>query len=76
MKRLDIAWRMQPTVNFELSINNFKKYLENNGFRESTEGYIGNVRRYLEFYRTDRQSSQDILRFQEALHDLKLSRST
>lgn len=77
MKRLDIEWRMQPTVNFELSINNFKRYLENNGFRESTvEGYIGNIRRYLEFCKTDRPSSQDILRFQEALHDLKLSRST
>jgi integrase/recombinase XerD len=77
MKRLDIEWKMQPIANFDLSTKSFKRYLENNGFRESTvEGYIGNAHRYLKFCGTERPSANDILRFQASLHDSKLSRST
>jgi hypothetical protein len=70
---------MENTANpyFRIIIKNFKRYLENKGFRESTiEGYLGNISRYLEFCGTHKPSPQDISRFQGALHDLKLSRST
>jgi len=61
MKRLDIEWRMQSTHILELSISNFKRYLENRGFRESTvEGYVGNISRYLEFCGTHKPSPQQL----------------
>lgn len=48
MKRLDIDWNIHTTPDFEAALKRFRRYLEDNGFRNSTiEGYVGNVGRYL-----------------------------
>ena len=77
MKRLDIDWNLHTTTDFEAALKRFKRYLEDNGFRNSTiEDYVGNVGRYLKFVATDKSSEKDRISFRDELHNSKLSRST
>ena len=77
MKRLDIDWNIHTTTDFEAALKRFKRYLEDNGFRNSTiEGYVGNVGRYLKFVATDKPSEKDRISFRDELHNSKLSRIT
>jgi len=77
MKRLDIDWNVHATTDFEPALRSFRRYLEDNGFRESTiEGYVGNVGRYLKFAGTDKPSEKDRITFRDELHNSKVSRST
>lgn len=77
MKRMNINWDIVPTTDFEPSLKRFRRYLENQGMRETTiTGYIGNVGRYLKFAESDRPSNQDLERFRDLLSEKKVSRST
>jgi len=77
MKRLGIDWNVHTKTDFEPSLRRFRRYLEDNGFRESTiEGYVDNVGRYLKFAGTDKTSEKDRITFRDESHNSKLSRST
>ncbi|MCJ7445890.1 MAG: site-specific integrase [Methanotrichaceae archaeon] len=74
---LHVDWSIKHLKNFDSALNRFKRYLENNGLRDSTiVGYIGNVARYLKFAGTDRPTLQNANDFRDNLHDRKISRST
>jgi integrase/recombinase XerD len=74
---MNINWDIVPTTDFEPSLKRFRRYLENQGMRETTiTGYIGNVGRYLKFAESDRPSNQDLERFRDLLSEKKVSRST
>ena len=53
------------------------RYLKDQGLRDSTiQGYLGNVRRYLNFSKTTKPTTKDREKFREFLYSEKLSRST
>lgn len=53
------------------------RYLKDNGLRDSTiQGYLGNVRRYLNFSKTIKPTTKDLEKFREFLYSQNLSRST
>ena len=77
MAKIDVDWSIPKTTNFDQMLRRFQRYLEDRGDRESTiEEYLGNVKRYLAFSKTDRPSLTDWQTYKECLHDRKLSRST
>lgn len=78
MQRItDTNWSIKVTTDFEPSLNRFRRYLEDQGRRETTiEGYLGNVNRYLKFAKTDRPLDHDLERFRNSLAEKKTSRST
>ena len=62
---------------FNPALLQFKRYLESNGFRESTITiYIDRVKRYLQFAGINQPSQSDFDNFRDVLHSKKLSRST
>lgn len=77
MQLLAVDWSMPANTNLEPVIKRFKRYLEDNGIRESTiKLYTGNAERYLRFVGTDKPIPKDWEDFRASLHDKKLSRST
>jgi integrase/recombinase XerD len=76
-KKLAVNWRKAGSTNFDNAIQRYRRYLEDQGLRDSTvEEYAGNAGRYLQFVRTGRPSTEDYERFRESLHEWRLSRST
>lgn len=77
-KRLNVDWSNVAEIkDLSPALKRFKNYLRNKGFRESTyEPYIGSVRRYLEFAKTDQPSVEDADKFRQMLLDKNLARST
>ncbi len=77
MSKLNINWRRKIVSNFDLILQQYKRYLEDKGFRDSTiQGYLGNVSRYLRFAKCKKPSAQDANDFRELLRSRGLSRST
>ena len=63
-------WSMDRAKNFETSLNSYRNYLADNGFRYSTiDGYISNITRYLKFAGTERSSGQQAAHFRNNLDD-------
>lgn len=76
-RRLDVDWHREAFVDFEMPLRRYKRYLEDQGFRESTvESYVGNAGRYLKFAKTDRPATETATLFRDTLHDRNLARST
>jgi integrase/recombinase XerD len=78
-KRISVDWRAitSPENYIDRSLDKFRVYLTDKGFRESTiEGYIGNVKRYLRFSNSDHPARENYNQFRELLYSSKLSRST
>lgn len=76
-RKLAVNWDRTRSIDFNKAIKKYKRYLEDQGLRNSTiEEYIGNAGRYLRFAKTDRPSMDDYESFRESLHEWKLSRST
>ncbi len=74
---IDVDWSIPKTTDFNQALRRYKRYLEDQGIRETTiRMYSGNVKRYLVFSGTDRPSFQDWDNFKGTLHDSKLARST
>jgi integrase len=77
MRRLEIDWERDTSGDFSPSLQRYKRYLIDIGFRESTiDSYAGHVGRYLEFAGTDRPLAEAAKQFRQILHDRELSRST
>lgn len=75
--KVNVDWSIPKSNKFGQALKRFKRYLEDQGHRQSTiEGYLGNVKRYLVFSGTDHPSLQDWQNFKDQMHDRKLSRST
>jgi len=76
-RKLDFDWNRVVLVDFEMPLRRYRRYLEDQGFRESTvESYVGNVGRYLKFAKTDRPTTDTATCFRDTLHDKNLARST
>lgn len=76
-KKLEVNWHLGVPVDFEMPLKRYRRYLEDQGFRESTlESYVGNVGRYLKFAKTDRPTTDTATCFRDTLHDKNLARST
>lgn len=76
-KRLDINWHKKISVDPNMPLKRYKRYLQDIGFRESTiDSYVGHVGRYLNFAGTDNPSTDSAVKFRDTLHDRNLSRST
>lgn len=76
-KKLEVNWHLGVPVDFEMPLRRYRRYLEDQGFRESTlESYVGNVGRYLKFAKTDRPTTDTATCFRDTLHDKNLARST
>jgi integrase/recombinase XerD len=76
-RKLAVDWNRAEFINFDNAIKRFRRYLKDQGFRDSTiEEYAGNTSRYLRFAKTERPSEKDYERFRESLNEWKLSRST
>ncbi|MGV8127504.1 MAG: tyrosine-type recombinase/integrase [Methanothrix sp.] len=76
-KKLAIKWHLEESVDLGAPLRRYKRYLEDQGFRQSTvESYVGNVKRYLDFAQTDRPSIDTAAIFRDSLHDRNLGRST
>lgn len=77
LHRVTVDWSIAITTNFEPSLKRFRRYLEDQGIRDTTiTNYIGNVLRYLKFAKTDHPSTQDLERFRDYLAEKKVGRST
>lgn len=77
MHRVAVDWSIATSTNFEPSLKRFRRYLEDQGIRESTIiGYIGNICRYLKFTKTNQPSHQDLELFRDYMADRKMARST
>ena len=77
--KLNIDWNLKniSEKNYSLEISKFQRYLKDKGFRQSTlEGYVGNVRRYLEFSKATKPTAKDLEKFRDYLYSKNLSRST
>jgi integrase/recombinase XerD len=75
--KLNIDWKKPEVNKTDRNIKKFRLFLEEKGFRESTiENYLGNVKRYLKFSKTDHPSLDEFKKFRESLHSWKLSRNT
>jgi integrase/recombinase XerD len=76
-KKLEVNWTRESSVDFDIPIRRYGRYIEDLGFRESTvESYVGLVTRYLKFANTDRPTVEAAARFRDSLHDRNLARST
>ena len=77
-KRLNIDWGCADGIkDINPALKRFKNYLRDKGFRDSTIGpYVGCIRRYIEFAKTDHPSTDDATKFRQMLFDKNLSRST
>ncbi|MGD0951065.1 MAG: tyrosine-type recombinase/integrase [Methanotrichaceae archaeon] len=77
-KRLNVDWSNTSEIkDLSPALKRFENYLRNKGFRDSTlEPYIGYVRRYLEFAKTDQPSAMDANEFRMTFIDKRLARST
>ena len=65
------------TNDFRPALIQYRRYLEDNGFRKSTiNSYIDRAGRYLQFAETDRPSPNALDHFRKTLHSRHLSRST
>jgi hypothetical protein len=77
LQRISVDWSIASTTEFEPSLKRFRRYLEDQGIRESTiTGYVGNIHRYLKFAGTIQPSPQDLDRFKDYMADRKMARST
>jgi integrase/recombinase XerD len=77
MHRVAVDWSIATSTDFEPSLKRFRRYLEDQGIRESTIiGYIGNIGRYLKFAKTNQPSHQDLELFRDYMADRKMGRST
>jgi integrase/recombinase XerD len=76
--KLEVDWsRETKESDLKPALSRYRRYLTNMGFRESTiEFYVFRAGKYLEFAKTDQPSSEDFIRFREALQDKRLARST
>jgi integrase/recombinase XerD len=77
-KRLNIDWGRRDGIgDLSPALKRFGNYIRDRGFRDATvEPYVGGVRRYLEFAKTDQPSAEDADRFRQMLLDKNLARST
>jgi site-specific recombinase XerD len=76
-KKVQVDWSISKNNNFEQVLYRFRRYLEGLGHSNATiDGYLGNLKRYLVFSRSDRPTMKDWQSFNESLHDRKLGRST
>ena len=75
--RVAVDWTLSPIARFDNSIKKYKRYLQDQGLRESTmAGYIGNLERYLDYVKTDEPSAADFEAFRHHLQDLDVKRNT
>jgi hypothetical protein len=58
-KRLALDWSIKARIeDFRPTLLRFRKYLVDNGFRNSTiESYVGHVGRFLEFAKSERPAA-------------------
>lgn len=76
-RRLEIDWHRDTSADFNLSLQRFKRYLKDIGFRDSTvESYIGHVGRYLKYTGTDKPPIDSAKVFRQILHEKRLSSSS
>jgi integrase/recombinase XerD len=77
MLRMQVDWSIKAHTDVDLSLSRFRRYLEHQGFRESTiQGYVSNISRYLKCINDNNPTIQDATQFMDHLHDWKISRST
>lgn len=77
--KLKIDWSLKNNSEngYGLDTSKYIRYLKDRGLRDSTiQGYLGNVRRYLNFSKTTKPTTKDLEKFREFLYSEKLSRST
>lgn len=76
-RRLEINWKRDTSGDFSVSLQRYKRYLKDIGFRESTiDSYVGQVGRYLKFAGTDKPPIESATQFRQILHEKRLSRSS
>jgi integrase/recombinase XerD len=76
-RRIEIDWKRDTSGDFSIPLQRYKRFLEDNGFRDSTiDSYVGHVGRYLKFSGTDKPSVEAAGQFRQVLHEKRLSRST
>jgi integrase/recombinase XerD len=76
-RRLEIDWKRDTSGSFGVSLQRYKRYLKDIGFRDSTiDSYVGQVGRYLKFAGTDKPPIESAARFRQVLHEKRLSRSS
>jgi integrase/recombinase XerD len=76
-RRLEIDWKRDTSGDFSVSLQRYKRYLKDIGFRDSTiDSYVGQVGRYLKFAGTDKPLVESATRFRQTLHEKRISRSS
>jgi integrase/recombinase XerD len=77
-KPQQVDWtRRESELDFELHLRQYKKYLLNEGYRESTiQGYSNFLKLYLKYAKTNNPTIQDAGRFREYLIETNKKRST